>query len=118
MHVEKNPKPCCAIEFYLFIFAEARLCRGGCANLIKGASFLMQILPAGVLFNFVEKQEIYLESIACESFEKQIKRRKKNDGCVRTEETIKVPRDYADQGRERKEKGKKNRRPLSEALSG
>lgn len=67
----------------------------------------MQILPAGVLFNFVEKQEMYLESIAGESFEEQIKRRKKNYGCVRTEETIKVPRDYADQGRERKENGKK-----------
>lgn len=32
---------------------------------------------------------------------------KKNYGCVRTEETIKVPRDYADQGWERKEKEKK-----------
>lgn len=53
------------------------MCRGGCANLIKGASFLMQILPAGVLFNFVEKQQMYLESIAGESFEEQIKRRKK-----------------------------------------
>lgn len=53
------------------------MCRGGCANLIKGASFLMQILPAGVLFNFVEKQEMYLESIAGESFEEQIKRREK-----------------------------------------
>lgn len=68
----------------------------------------MQILPAGVLFNFVEKQEMYLESIAGESFEEQIKRReKKNCGFVKTEETIKVPRDYADQGRKRKEKGKK-----------
>lgn len=69
----------------------------------------MHIAPAGALFNFVgKKEEIYnfQEHRWLESFEKQIKRRgerKKNYGCVRLqEETIDVPRDYADQARKRK----------------
>lgn len=78
----------------------------------------MQILPAGALFNFVEKQEMYLESIAGESFEGQIKRREKKNTVAweqRRRSKCRVITRIKD-GKEKKRK--KSRRRLSEALSG